>query len=83
MNELVYHMNMNKIFKKIINRSYDGEKGEIILITLAFMLLGFLLIVPLVSFMGTGLKTGMIYNDKTDALYSADAGIEDAMWQIK
>ena len=33
--------------------------------------------------MGTGLKTGMVFSSKSTALYSADAGIEDAIWQIK
>ncbi len=80
---------MNKFLRKapgiaaIRRGTHTGEKGEVILMTLAFMLLGFLLIVPLVSYMGTGLKAGMVNNSKTASLYSADAGVEDAMWQIK
>jgi hypothetical protein len=72
---------MVKYLKK--HHSGKGERGEIVLIVLAFMLLGFLLIVPLVSYMGTGIKAGIVNDDKAGSLYSADAGVEDAMWQIK
>lgn len=74
---------MNKILKPINHLSLAEQKGQILLITLAFMLLGFLVLVPLVSFAGTGLKTGMVYNNKAACLYAADAGIEDARWQIQ
>jgi hypothetical protein len=73
-----------RIFDKLFRRKrLNGEKGEILLLTLIFVMLGFLMIVPLVSFMGTGLKTSMVYDQKADTLYAADAGIEDAIWQIK
>jgi hypothetical protein len=61
----------------------SGQRGEILLATLIFVLLGFLVVVPLLSLMGTGLKTGRVYNQKAATLYAADAGIEDAIWQIK
>src|SRR5450759_712957 len=70
----------NKIFEE---KRLKGEKGEILILTLIFMLMGFLMIVPLLSFMSTGLKTGIKYNQKADTLYAADAGVEDAIWQIK
>jgi hypothetical protein len=72
----------DRLFTKLI-KIHRQEKGEIILITLAFMILGFLLIVPMVSYMGTGLKSGMFFDEKSEALYAADAGVEDAMWKIK
>jgi len=72
-----------KGYRFLISKLGAEQKGEIILITLAFMLLGFILVVPLVSYMGTGLKSGMEYDTKAQDLYSADAGIEDAIWQIK
>jgi hypothetical protein len=74
---------MYKFFCKLLKKTHRQEKGEIILITLAFMLLGFLLIVPVVSYMGTGLKNGMQFDGKSAALYAADAGVEDAIWRIK
>jgi hypothetical protein len=33
--------------------------------------------------MGTALETGKVYEEKTDELYAADSGAEDAIWQIK
>ncbi len=64
-------------------KKLKGQRGEILLTTLIFVLLGFTIIVPLVAFMGTGLKTGKLITQKSNALYAADAGIEDAIWQIK
>ena len=32
--------------------------------------------------MQTSLKSGRIYEKKTDELYAADSGIEDVLWQI-
>jgi hypothetical protein len=74
---------MGKIFIAFHCHSVMSEKGNILVFTIIFMLLGSLLIVPLLSFMGTGLKTGALYNAKSKALYAADAGIEDGRWQIK
>ncbi|MBN1188385.1 MAG: hypothetical protein JXA46_01420 [Dehalococcoidales bacterium] len=73
---------MSKLIRELL-KIHRQERGEIILITLAFMLLGFLLIVPLVSFMGTGLKSGKVFDKKSASLYAADAGVEDGMWKIK
>ena len=33
--------------------------------------------------MGTGLITGGVYETRTDELYAADAGVEDAIWKIQ
>ncbi|MDD5703845.1 MAG: hypothetical protein PHU23_17565, partial [Dehalococcoidales bacterium] len=74
---------MNKSLKKIVCRAHSAQKGQILLMTLLFMLLGCFMIVPLLSFMGTGTKTSRVYEEKTDSLYAADSGIEDAKWLIK
>jgi len=47
------------------------------------MLVGSLLIPVTLSFMDTGIKAGQVIEHKTDILYVADSGIEDAIWQIK
>lgn len=47
------------------------------------LLLGSVIIIPILSYSGTGLKNGKVYNNKADTLYAADAGIEDAKYQIK
>jgi len=33
--------------------------------------------------MGAGLLSGEVYNRRTDELYAADAGVEDAIWKIQ
>jgi hypothetical protein len=73
---------MYKWMVKLFNQG-RSQRGEIMLTTLIFVMLGFVIIVPLVSLTGTSLKTGMVFDKKSAALYAADAGIEDAIWQIK
>jgi hypothetical protein len=60
-----------------------GENGQALLSVLAFLLISSLTLPPILSHLGTSLETGRVYEDKTDALYAADSGIEDALWQIK
>ena len=72
--------------KNIISKSrklFRNESGQAFLIVLIMLLLGGLIIAPLLSFTGTGLKTGEVYAQKSQELYAADAGIEDGLWQIK
>ncbi len=64
------------------NKSVN-EKGQALILVLILLLVGALIITPLLSYMGTGLKTGQVYEKKTDGLYAADAGVEDALWRIK
>jgi len=58
------------------------EKGYALILVLILLLVGSLIIAPLLAFMSTGLKTGMVYERKTEELYAADAGIEDAIWKL-
>ncbi len=60
-----------------------GEKGYTLIAVLILLLLGSLLIPPLLGYMATGLKTGSMYEKKTDELYAADAGIQAGVWRIK
>ena len=71
---------MDKRTKIMNNRK--GERGYTLVLVLIFMLLGFLIIAPLLAYMSTGLMTGMVFERKTNELYAADAGVEDALWQI-
>jgi hypothetical protein len=59
------------------------EKGQALLLVMIFLLIGSLTLPPLLSFMNTSLKTGGVYKEKSNAIYAADSGIEDGMWQIK
>ena len=66
-----------------VSKFLPEERGQALIMVLVFLLLGSLTITPLLSYMGTALKTGRMYQDKTEELYAADSGIEDAIWQIK
>jgi hypothetical protein len=59
------------------------EAGFILIPTLILLVIGSTIIAGLCSYMITGLKSDTLYKSKTDALYAADAGVEDAFWQIK
>ena len=59
------------------------EKGQSLILVLVLMLVSSLTIAPLLAYMGTGLKTGQAYEEKAEELYAADAGVEDAVWQIQ
>ena len=74
---------MNKAIKHILAKSNKNEKGTILLLTMVFMIVVTLMVVPLLTFSTTGIKTGVVYTDKADTLYAADSGIEDAKYQIK
>ena len=59
------------------------ESGQAIILVLILLLIGGLMLPPLLTFVSTGLKVSQLYEQKTDELYAADAGVEDALWKIK
>jgi hypothetical protein len=70
--------------KKIIaKRPTRDEKGQALILTLIFLLIGMLILTPLVNLMGTGVTGGRVYEQKIDEIYAADAGVEDALWYIR
>jgi len=74
------------VFRKIIVSLREAAKkqaGQAFILVLILLLVGGLILTPLLGFMGTGLKSGQVFEDKTSELYAADAGIEDGLWQIK
>jgi hypothetical protein len=50
---------------------------------LLLLVLGFLVIPPLLGLMSTGLTAGKMHEERAQRYYAADAGVEDALWQIK
>ncbi len=74
---------MKKYFKFIRTGVSSDEAGFALIIVLVLLLLGSLTIVPVLAHLNNALKSGKIYEEKTDELYAADAGIEDAIWRIK
>jgi hypothetical protein len=73
---------MKNIFRRI-TKNWVEEKGQIFVIVLILTLMGALIVTPLLTYMGTGLNTGKVYEQKTSRLNAADAGINDGIWQIK
>jgi cytoskeletal protein CcmA (bactofilin family)/Flp pilus assembly pilin Flp len=69
--------------KTYMKRLVRDEKGVALVLVLILLLISGLIIGPLLSYMGTGLITGEIYERRTDELYAADAGVEDAIWKIQ
>jgi len=69
--------------KTIVKRLARDEKGASLVLVLILLLISGLIIGPLLSYMGTGLITGEVYEMRTDELYAADAGAEDAIWKIQ
>jgi hypothetical protein len=69
--------------KIAVKRLIKDEKGQALLTTLLFLLIGLLIITPALNFMGTGVKTGQVYEQKNDEIYAADSGVEDALWYIR
>ena len=58
------------------------ESGKILILVLVLLVVGGLLLTPLLGLMSTGLASGQVYEKKTDELYAADAGVEEAVWRV-
>jgi hypothetical protein len=69
--------------KSTLKRALRDEAGAALVLTLVLMLVGGLVVGPLLGFMGSGLLAGKVYERRTDELYAADAGVEDAIWLIQ
>jgi len=73
---------MAKIMKRDLNKLIKGERGLALPLVLVLLLLGGLIIAPLLGYMTTGLKAGEVHEESMERLYAADAGVEDALYQI-
>ena len=69
--------------KIAVSRLMKDEKGAAMVVALVMLLVGGLVSAPLLAYMGTGIVTGEVYEVKTAELYAADAGVEDAVWNIQ
>jgi len=69
--------------KEAVKRIVRDEKGHGIDLVLILLGVGGLIMAPLLGLMSTGLLAGQVYERKTDELYAADAGVEDAVWKIQ
>jgi len=69
--------------KLAMKRLIRDEKGAALAMALILLLIGGLITAPLLSYMGTGLLAGEVYEARTAELYAVDAGVEDAIWTIQ
>ena len=69
--------------KRKLKEPGRDESGQALLLVVILLLVGTLIVVSLLGFMGTGLIAGQVFEKRMAELYAADAGIEDAIWKIK
>ena len=67
---------------RVIKEPIRDEKGMAFVLALIMLGLGGLIMVPLLTFMGTGLMSGQVVEEKMEGIYAADAGCELAFWNI-
>ncbi|MBI2854710.1 MAG: hypothetical protein HYX87_07315 [Chloroflexi bacterium] len=65
----------------VLPRLMKKDRGQVLALVLAVLATGALIIPPSMSFVSTSLRTGRVINENVQALYSADSGIEDAIWR--
>ena len=66
-----------------MKRLIRDEKGQAMLLAVILLLISGLTVSSLLSYTGTGVVTGRVYESKVAELYAADAGVEDAVWKIQ
>jgi len=71
------------VLKIAVKRLIRDEKGQMMILALILLVVGGLIMAPLLAYMSTGLIAGQVYESSTAELYAADAGVEDAFWQLK
>jgi hypothetical protein len=71
-----------KEIQSILKNRKRHQKGQALVIVLSLLLLCSLVITSTLTFVGTSLKTNKTYIDNTNALYAAEAGIQDGIWQM-
>jgi Tfp pilus assembly protein PilX len=70
---------MKMCILKFINKQQTGAALVIVMIMMA---LGGLMVVPLMNWMTSGMKTVQMYDNQNDLLYAADGGIQKGLWKI-
>lgn len=59
-----------------------GQKGQVFILVLILLAVGTLVIVPVLDYTTTGLRSQRIAEDALTTRYVADAAVEDALWQM-
>jgi len=71
------------VVKIAVKRLIRDEKGQMMILALILLVVGGLIMTPLLAYMSTGLIAGELYERRAAELYAADAGMEDALWQLQ
>jgi Tfp pilus assembly protein PilX len=72
-----------EVRKIAVNRLIRDEKGYILILALLVLVLVGLISGPLLSYMVSGLRAGHVFETGAAELYAADAGVEDAVWNLQ
>ena len=77
-------MKMMQFFKigSISKGRKNREKGQVFAIVLVLLLIVSAIIIGTLTVVGTTLKTNRTYINNTTSLYSAEAGIQDGIWNL-
>jgi hypothetical protein len=67
---------------KLLKRILKEQAGQALPMALILLVLGGLIIVPMLSLMTTNLNANRVVETKTEGIYAADAGIQDALWKL-
>lgn len=67
---------------KAILRRISGENGQALILAVLLMLAMGIILPPLLTYTTSGISMSQAAEVISNELYSADAGIEDAIWQI-
>ncbi|NQT74131.1 MAG: hypothetical protein HQ553_15415 [Chloroflexi bacterium] len=57
--------------------------GTTLIFALLLVCFGGLMVPPIMDFVDNGIDACQMYEEKTDEIYAADSGIEDALWRVK
>jgi len=69
--------------RRVLTHPGKNESGQgALAMVLLLLMLGAIILTPLLVFMQTGVKAGRVYESKLQEFYAADAGVEDAIWNI-
>jgi hypothetical protein len=69
--------------RRISNMFRAGQQGSAMILVLIFMALAGLIVPPMLAYMSTGLKAGVIYEEDTKKLYAAESGVNDGLWYVR
>jgi hypothetical protein len=60
-----------------------GQRGSAMILVLIFMAVAGMVVPPMLTYMTTGLKAGIVFEKKTQALYAAESGVNDGLWFVR